>query len=234
MRLLLLVCFICFSTLGHAKEWKSLRAYEKETGQRQLKASDWLKSDRKQNTTAWQNANVYNLKHNRPLEYETIKQRRDFYVWYNTTMKTRDCQVVWPKMAHFVSIKLQLIYTFPFCLFTTKNIKTFAYQGSETVFVHAFEPMKALYENNSVLLDEGALKWDEAVVYKEQYIWLEEVYSNIDERSLKTIERIAKGKGFYKILVPKAIRFTNDIDVTQNRYDYALNVLRDYCKNHYK
>lgn len=234
MRLLLLVCFICFSTLGHAKEWKSLRAYEKETGQNQLNASDWLKTDRKHNTESWQKANTYNLINNRPFEYKTVKQRRDFYVWYNAIMESRGCPVVWPKMAHFISLKLQLIYTFPFCVFTTKKIKTFAFQGSETVFVKAFEALRNLYEDHSVLNKIAALKWDESMVYKEQYKWLVEIYENMDQSSLNTVERIAKGQGFYKLLVPKEIRFKSDISQSQNRYQYALDVLRVYCETHYK
>ncbi|AUS04071.1 Insecticidal toxin complex protein [Pseudotamlana carrageenivorans] len=234
MRQLLFVGIISICTHVQAKEWASLRALEKETGSRELKASDWLKSDRKQNTVVWQSANAYNLNHNQPSEYKTIMERRDFYAWYNTIMKKRGNDVIWPKMAHFISVKLRLIYAFPFCLFTNKAVKNFAFQGSETVFMYAFEPLKALLENHTTLNAEAALKWDDAMVYKEQYHWLENVYQSIDQESLMAIEHMAKGQGFYKFLVPKDIRFKSDITVTKNRYYYARYVLRDYCKKHYQ
>ncbi|WP_194767956.1 Insecticidal toxin complex protein [Tamlana sp. I1] len=234
MRFVFCVGFLLFSVFGYAMEWPSLNAFKKANGHGVLSASDWLKSDRKHNTIVWQHANVYNLEHNRPLEYKTIKQRRDFYMWYYTAMDNKGCEVVWPKMAHFISNKLQLIYAFPYSLFTTKSVKSYAYKGSETVFSHAFKRLKDLYVNNRVLKGAEALKWDEVMVHKEQYFWLQEIYEGIDENTLHTIERMAKGKGFYKLLVPKEIRFKTDITSTENRYDYALHVLRAYCKNHYQ
>ncbi|MDO6758810.1 Insecticidal toxin complex protein [Tamlana sp. 2_MG-2023] len=231
MRYIFSVGFLLLCFLGHAKEWKSINAFEKVNGKSDLSASDWLKSDRKHNTQVWQNANIYNLQHNYFSEYKTIKERRDFYVWYFTTMEERGCEVVWPKMAYFISNKLRLINAFPFCIFTTKSVKSYAYQGSETVFNHAFETLKSLYLDEDVLKSDTALKWDEAIIHKEQYIWLKSIYEGIDEKGLRTIERMAKGKGFYKVLVPKEIRFKSDISETDNRYYYALHVLRDYCKN---
>ncbi|MBU2952087.1 Insecticidal toxin complex protein [Tamlana agarivorans] len=232
MRYIFSVGFLLVCCFGHAKEWKSLNAFEKVNGKRELRATDWLKSDRRRNTQVWQNANIYNLQHNYFLEYETIKERRDFYKWFFSKMEARHCEVVWPKMAYYISNKLRLVNAFPFSVFTTKSVKSYAYQGSETVFNHAFKTLKALYLSEDVLKSNAAMQWDESIIHKEQYIWLKGIYEGIDDKGLRTIERMAKGKGFYCVLVPKKIRFKSDISVTKNRYDYALHVLRDFCENH--
>ncbi|KAB1067088.1 Insecticidal toxin complex protein [Tamlana haliotis] len=232
MRVFFFVGFLFTAAFGHAKEWSSLNAFEKTTGKTELNASDWLKSDRRKNNSVWHDANVYNLNNNRFLEYETIKQRRDFYLWFDAIMEERGCEVIWPKMASFISNKLRLIDAFPFCMFTKKSVKSYAYQGSETVFNQAFEWLQALYLNERVLKADSALTWDEFIIHKEQYLWLNPIYKDIDEAGLRTIERMAKGKGFYKVMVPKEVRFEEDISVTENRYEYALNVLRTYCENH--
>ena len=79
MKQLLVVYIFFVSISAFPKEWKNLQHFQKETNQISLTPKDWLKSDRKQNTSIWQQANVYNLNNNHPEEYLTIKQRRDFY-----------------------------------------------------------------------------------------------------------------------------------------------------------
>ncbi|MFD2823970.1 Insecticidal toxin complex protein [Lacinutrix iliipiscaria] len=230
--LFVFICTIHFSAFS--KEWKSLQQFQKETKQIALSQKDWLKSDRKQNTIVWQKANAYNLNHHHPEEYITIKQRRDFYAWFYTHLNLKGYEVIWPKMAHFISNKLRLIKAFPYNIFTNKSIKNYAYQGSETVFNQAFNELRLLYNSKDVIKGEIAQHWDEYMLYKEQYEWLEQIYQSIDSKSLKTIERMAKGKGFYGLMVDKSIRFKGDISNPEARYKYAIQSLRDYCKNTYK
>ena len=72
------------------------------------------------------------------------------------------------------------------------------------------------------------------MLYKEQYQWLQGIYQSIDLKSLKTIERMAKGKGIYSLMVVKALRFRGDISIAEARYDYAMQILLEYCKKTYE
>lgn len=230
MKQLLILFVFTFSISSFSKEWKSLQHYKEETNQNNLSEKDWLCSDRKQNTLVWQQANTYNLQNNFPEEYETIKQRRDFYKWYYLVIENQGHEVVWPKMAHFISNKLRLVKAFPYNLFTKKSIKEYACLGSETVFNNAFFEMKTLYASKEILKGSKALQWDENILYKEQHEWIESIYKSMDVNSLKTIERMAKGKGVYSIKIAKEIRFQGNILKASERYQYALHTLRDYCK----
>jgi len=234
MKQLLFVLIFSISFSVFPKEWNSLRAFQKETKLDKLPSKDWLKSDRKKNTSVWQLANVYNLEHTLPQEYTSIKQRRDFYKWYYSEIAEKGHEVVWPKMAHFISNKLRLIRAFPYTIFTKKSIKNYAYQGSKVVFNNAFQDMKILYFSEIILKGKDALAWDETILFKEQQEWIAGIYNAIDTKSLETIERMAKGKGFYGLMVAKEIRFQGDISKPTERYDYALKSLRDYCIKTYR
>ncbi len=228
-----LFTFIMVQTVC-ASEWSCLKAFNQETGQQTLSPKDWLKSDRCKNTQVWQQANRYNLENQLPLEYTTISQRRDFYEWYYTSISDKGHEVVWPKMAHYISTKLRLTKAFPFNIFIKKDIKNYAFQGSEVVFNQAFTSLKILYNSQEILKAEAGLDWDKSILYQEQTNWIQDIYKDIDDDALKTIEKMAKGKGFYSLMVPKAIRFEGDISNQETRYQYALEDLRIYCKKRYK
>ena len=230
MKYFLFFLMFCFSTSIHSKEWSNLNYYKKETQKQELSSSDWLKADRTHNTLVWQRANRYNLNNDLSNEYETIKQRRDFYNWLCNELKQQGHEVVWPSMAHLISSKLQLIQTFPYSIFIKKKIKLYALEGNELVFKNAFEEMKHILNSETILKGNEALQWDKAILYKEQYIWIESLYEKTDEDSLKRIENMAKGKFLFGFFVPKAIRFEGDISNVEDRYDYAFNKLRPYCK----
>lgn len=229
--LFLLVVFIsgfCFSS-----EWSSLKTYQKATGNLKLTKKDWLKSDRRKNTQVWQDANVFNLNNLQAIEYQTIAQRRDFYKWYYLAISKKGHTVVWPKMAHYISKKLKLINTFPFCIFTRKTVKNYAYLGSETVFNAAFKKLKDLYFQDAILTHQDAEDWDLDILYSEQYMWLQTVYSQIDARTLKTLSKMAKGVCFYTLMVPKEIEFEGHLEIEKDRFKYAKDKLKPYCKRHY-
>jgi len=230
MKYFLFLFFLGYFNLAHGKEWKSLRAYKKATQKEKLAPSDWLKKDRKQNTIVWQKANAYNLSKDLYTEYTTIIQRRDFYNWLYTDLKQKGHEVLWPAMAYFISNKLRLVNTFPYGLFTKKSIKLNSKKGSEVAFNNAFTILAELYSSSTILTSKKALKWDESLLYKEQYFWVESIYKDLDKSTLKTIERIAKGRFLYGLVLPKSVRFKGDISKAKLRYDYALNTLRNYSK----
>lgn len=229
MRHILIQCLlILIFQHSYSKEYACLKGYQNETGKTELKPSDWLKKDRKQNTTVWQQANLYNLTHHLPEEYKTIKQRRDFYEWYMKAIYEKGQAVLWPTMSHFISKKLALTKSFPYSVFIRKEVKDYAYLGSESVFNSSFGYLDALMHQPDALTKEEALKWDKTILHKEQYEWLQSIYDEIDGETLKVIDKMAKGKGFYRLMVSKAIRFEGNISQDEDRYQYALYTLRPY------
>ncbi|MGM5470077.1 Insecticidal toxin complex protein [Flavobacteriaceae bacterium LMO-SS05] len=234
MRIIVFVLAFGFSLSIHAKEWKSTVQYQKTTHNNQLSSSDWLTSDRNKNTLVWQKANAFNLTNNRPQEYQSIKQRRDFYVWIDHEFKIKGHEVIWQRMAYYISCKLHLLETFPQCMLSSKQVKDYARQGSEVVFNNTFERLRDLFNSETVLKQHEALSWDTSLLYDEQYIWVEGIYRSIDEKSLKQIERMASGKFLYALVVPKAIRFKGDLSKPEERYRYAVNILRVYCLKRFR
>ena len=229
MKLIVFSILLLFSFTTFSREWKSLKDYQKSTQNNELLPQDWLKSDRKHNTDVWQKANNFNLTNNKPEEYTSIQQRRDFYSWIIAKLDTKEHEVVWPKMAYYISKKLRLVEAFPYSIFTNKKVKGYANQGSEEVFFNSFKFLKEVYLSETVIKNEEALNWDKTILYEEQFVWIEDIYLLMDERSLKKIERMAKGKFLYSLVVPKQIRFEGDIANPQERFNYALNILKPYC-----
>ena len=83
------------------------------------------------------------------------------------------------------------------------------------------------------LNENEALQWDKEILHKEQYIWADSIINTIDLKTEQKIERILQGKFLYSLLVPKEIRFTGNLSNKEDRYNYALNKLRSYCKTNY-
>lgn len=229
-----IIFFLFLNNTLYAKEWRSFRAYQKETQKEVLGFSDWLKSDRINNTTVWYQANIFNLQNNLPQEYKSIVQRRDFYKWLYELFDNRKHEVAWVKMAHFISKKMHLMEVFPYSIFIKKNIKDYAKKGSELVFDNAFKELKTLFNSDVILTSSEAKAWDKTILYKEQYQWLDGIYKEMDYKSLKTLERIAKRKSIYSWIVPKAIGFEGNLSNPEARYTYAVEVLKPYCENAYK
>ena len=160
------------STSLFAKEWRYLNTYQKATNCNELLPKDWLKKDRLQNTGVWHQANAYNLSNNLPEEYITLTQRRDFYVWMFTELDKKQHEVIWVKMAHFISKKMHLMDVFPYSMFSKKEIKNYAKLGSEEVFNNAFVELLTLYQSDVIYNNDKALQWDIAILKKEQYDWI--------------------------------------------------------------
>lgn len=215
---------------GNSKEWSCLKEYQKQTNQVTLQPQDWLKRDRLRKTVTWKNANAYNLTHNLPHEYETIKQHKDFYEWLDADLKAKGHEVLWPKMAYFISNKLRLLECFPYEMLANKKFIQYGHAGSNSVFINSFPMLKNLYESEIVLQGTAAVDWDKAILKEEQYDWIEKVYLQMDEKSITLMERVAAGRSFYGLFVPKKVRYKGDISKAEERYDFALNKLRVYCK----
>ncbi|MCK0157727.1 Insecticidal toxin complex protein [Cellulophaga sp. F20128] len=231
-QILSFVLFFCWMQ-AFASEWKNLKQYQKETGKVALSSSDWLTADRLKNSGIWHNANIFNLKNNGYLEYQTINQRTSFYKWYGVEIEKKGHTVVWPKMAYFISRKLHLTKNFPYNLLVNKDVKVYSYKGSEVVFNAAFTSLKELFFSSVILKGSAALHWDTSTLYKEQYVWLADLYLEMDAKTIKRLANIAKGNFLYGLVVPKSIRFKGDLSDCEDRYLYAVHTLRKYCKNTY-
>ena len=234
MKNFLLFAILCMSFCCNAKEWKSIKEYQKATNSITLEATDWLKSDRKKNTIVWQNANTYNLTNDLPVEYVNIQQRRDFYWWFYTEVSKKGHQVAWPSMSYYISKKLRLTNAFPFNVFLRKEIKGYSNKGSVSVFNECFSVLKKLFFSKSILIDNNALQWDKDILKLEQFQWISGIYKEMSQKDLKRLERIAKGKWPYSIVVPKEIRFEGNLEVAPDRLNYALEKLRAYCIERYR
>jgi len=150
MKYILILFLITLNTPLCAKEWRSLKIYQKITQKEKLEPSDWLKSDRLKNTTIWQMANKYNLDNNLPKEYNRIDERKDFYNWFYKELENQGHEVVWGTMAHFISKKLRLMEVFPYSIFSNKSILNYGNQGSKVVFNNAFKELRTLFYYNTV------------------------------------------------------------------------------------
>ncbi|WP_308992146.1 Insecticidal toxin complex protein [Mariniflexile litorale] len=227
-------CFLFLFILNlsvYAKEWKSLKIYHKTTHKENLLASDWLKSDRTNNTDVWKLANSFNLENNLSQEYNSFSERKDFYKWVQTEVEKKGHQVVWFKMVYFISRKLSLMEAFPSNVFANKKIMNYANSCSESIFKNSFIEINNLFKLTSILNEKAGLEWDKDILYKEQYIWVNEIINTMDARSLKKVENILQRKCLYGIFVPKELQFMGDLENKEMRYEYALNTLRIYFKN---
>lgn len=231
MKTKLFLFLVSLSISVSAREYTSLKVYKKLTKKNTLLASDWLKSDRKKETKVWHFANLYNLKNNLPKEYSTVKQKRDFYVWYISEIEKKGHQVIWPKMAFFISQKINTMNSFPVSFFVKKSVKEYGYNGSIIVFNNVFLDLYALFKSDKVFKKDDALNWDKKILYKEQFIWIASLYKSMSSKKIKRIERVAKGKFLFGLFVPKKIRFQGKIEIAKDRYNYALDKLRNYCKD---
>lgn len=234
MRFIIFFLIILFNQSIAAKEWQSIKCYQKIAQSNVLLPSDWLKSDRTSNTVVWQKANHYNLKNNLHQEYINIVQRRDFYKWLSFEIHKKGHEVVWINMAHFISKKMHLMEVFPYSMFSKKEIKSYGKNGSEIVFKKAFNALKTLFYSETILKTQKALAWDKKVLHKEQFLWIDSIYKTMDSKNLKILERIAKRKFLYTLVVPKVIEFKGNLSKAEARYNYAVEILRPYCKKVYK
>ena len=110
-------------------------------------------------------------------------------------------------------------------------IKQYTKAGSAIVFKNAFIELHKLYLSKEILKGAQAKLWDKRIIKEEQFIWINSIYKTMDDKSIKTLECIAKGKGIYGLGVPKSIRFKGDLAKAEARYNYALEVLYPYCQH---
>ena len=119
---------------GYAQEWKSLKAYKKETGNSVLKEGQWLKKDRKKETLNWHKANLFHLANDTGFKnYTTICQIHDFYNWFDLEREKQGHEIEWIGIAAIATHQLSYIDNgmVRFLLIRNKELVKFANQGTK-------------------------------------------------------------------------------------------------------
>ncbi|MGH2666407.1 hypothetical protein [Flavobacterium sp.] len=222
---LVALLFLWHTNAVVAQEWKSLKAYQKETGNQVLQEGCWLKKDRKRQNETWKNANLFNLSiTNSNLKYTTISQIRDFYSWFDNERKKQGHEIQWIGVAQIVTHQLSRLDAGFIRIFIVRNkeVAVFANEGSKKVFEFAFPRLKKVYFSNELIKGTDADQWDLEYGTEEQCTILEPLYEKLSQRALRKLDRMAKGKGIFTFGVPKKMRYSGSIEDCQTRVDHGI------------
>lgn len=221
-----ILLFLLNSNFVLAQEWKNFRSYQKETGYSSLQEGCWLKKDRKKQTVVWQQSNLFNLSvKNGNLKYHTISQIRDYYLWFDSERKKQGHEIVGVGVAAIVADQLSKLNNGFIRIFivSNKEVEEFANKGSEIVFKFSFPLLKEVYFSDKPIKGEDAVNWSLINGEIEQCQILETLYNNLSPKAIKKLSKMAKGKGIYRIGVPKSLRYEGNIEDCQARFEHAIN-----------
>lgn len=214
-----------------SQEWTNLRTYKKVTGKNIISSGNWLKKDRNRNTETWKQANKFNLSlDNGNLKYKTISQIRDFYLWFDTERKKLGHEVNAFGVAAIVANQLSNFDNYFIKTFIVRNKEViwFGNQGSKKVLEFAFPLAKEIYFSKKILKGQKAKDWDINNGKMEQCKIVEAIYSQLPEKAIRKLERMAKGKGIYKFGVKNRLKFKGDIRDCKARYQHAFTKVYQY------
>jgi len=219
-----------------AQELKNLKSYQNETGNAVLQEGFWLKKDRRKQNKVWRKANLYNLStKDGHLKYKTISQIRDFYIWFDYEREVQGHEIKWIGIASIAAGQLSKLdfALIRFVFVRNKEIVKFANEGSKKVFEFAFPLLKQVYFSTDKIRGKDADNWSLEYGIDEQCLILDPLYKKLSKKSLLKLDRMAKGKGIFKLGVPKELRFIGNIDDYQDRFKHGINkLLPFYLKNH--
>jgi hypothetical protein len=219
---------------SNAQEWKTLKAYQIETGNPILINGCWLKKDRKKQTEVWNKANVFNISvTNGNLKYRTISQIRDFYYWFDAEIKKKGHEIKGIGIASIAANQLSKMDNFLIRFFIVRNkeIVLFANNGSHKVFEFAFPLLKDVYFSKEIIKGEKAKLWDLTYGEIEQCKILEPLYHKLTFKAIYRLEKMAKGKGVFNLGVPNKLKYEGKIDNCQTRFEHGKNKLSPYYLN---
>lgn len=233
------MCIVFFKcSVIEAQEWKSLKAYQKETGNTILNDGCWLKNDRKRQNNVWQQANVFNLNLEKGnLKYTSISQIRDFYKWFDAERIKQGHKINGVGIASIAATQLSNMDSgfIRFFIVRNKEIVQFANNGSQKVLEFAFPILNNVYFSKEIIVGEKAKKWDIKNGTFEQCQVLEPLYKKLSDKALHRLEKIAKGQGIFNLAVPEELKFEGDISDCQTRFEHGKNrILPYYLKSRNK
>lgn len=207
-----------------AQEYKTLHAYQKETGNKGLQPGCWLKKDRKDHTKVFHDANVYNLtQENGSTKYKTLTEMCDFYLWFDRERKKQGHEIKWIGIAQIVATQLSNIDIgiVRVLIVRDEGVVAFAQEGCEKVLAYAFPKLKEVYFSKTPITGKAAEAWDTAYGMGEQCEILEPVYKKLSDKTICKLDRMAKGKGLYVFAVPKRLRFQGSIEDCRKRFEHG-------------
>lgn len=159
----ILTSLLLSSQFSFSQEWKNLNDYKKSTGLNELQDGCWLRKDRTKNTETWKQANTYNLSvENGNVKYETIPQKRDFYLWFDAERKKQGHEINMIGVAALVAGQLSNFDNgfIRSVVVRNKEVVWFADEGSTKVFEYAFPILKEVYFSDHILKQQEAKDWD--------------------------------------------------------------------------
>lgn len=231
MRVLILLLLLAMCMPLNAREWRSMKHHKKATGKEVLAPGNWLKKDRKHNTTNWIAANKYNLDHEHGYEeYSTFGQKRDFYKWFDNECQRINCGIHWQTVAYKLTAKLSYLDSWFVrdVIVWDKEFVCFMDEASNLIIKNIFPKLKRVYSNGSQWNEESCYKEDSILVYREQCAIVDSLYRAQSPRVLNKLNRIAHGKGVYGVFIPKHMRFKGDIKNCEDRAEYGIQQMRKY------
>ncbi|MDP3360392.1 MAG: hypothetical protein Q8S41_13695 [Lutibacter sp.] len=223
-KVLTIILFIN-TNLAFTQEWENLKTYQNETNNSKLKDGFWLKNDRINQTSVWNQANSYNLNiENGNKKYKTISQIRDFYLWFDKVRIQQGHEIKWIGFAAIAATELAKLDNCFIRIFIVRNkdIVKFGREGSIKVFDFTFPKLKKLYFSDKLVTGKDAEDWDKEHGMNEQCNILDSLYNNLSEKDFHKLERMAKGKGIFSFGVPKNLRFEGDLNDCKARIDYGV------------
>lgn len=227
MKKIIILIIIVAPLITFSQEWKSLKKYRKATEKDKLEEGNWLKKDRKRNTLKWLNSNKFHLKkENGYTAYKTISQRRDFYKWFDSWRIKKGHEIKWVGIASIIASQFSKFDSkFVAFLIRNKEVIKFANEGNKASFKDVFPRLHKIYLLDTLIVGTSAVNWDSKYLYREQCIVVDPIFNKLNRKTLKKIGRIANRKGFYKMAIPKKIKFDGDISNCKDRYEHGMNRL---------
>jgi hypothetical protein len=220
--------FLFSINFAYAQEERNLKSYFKETGNSYLEDGCWLKKDRKRQNEVWKKANVYNLSvENGSARYETISQIRDYYLWFDVEREKLGCEIKWIGIAAIAAGQLSKLDNGFIRLFLVRNkeVVKFANKGSKQVFEFAFPLLKEVYFSTEIIKGKEAENWDLEYGKIEQCKILDPLYKELSHNALRKLDRMACGKGLYRLGVPKELKYAGSIEDCQARFEHGINIM---------
>ncbi len=231
INLTIIIVLLLNTQVAFSQEWKNLKDYKKTTGQNVLQNGCWLKKDRNKNTETWKQANKYNLSiDNGNRKYKTISQTRDFYLWFDDERKKLGHEINAVGVAAVVAGQLSNLDNFFIrkLIVRNKEVVWFGNEGSKKVLEFAFPLIKEVYFSNILLKEQEAKDWDIKNGKIEQCQVVEAIYNQLSPKAIRKLERMAKGKGIYRLGVKNELKFEGDIRDCKSRYKHAFTKLKTY------
>lgn len=186
-----------------------------------LGKGDWLASDRINNTSTWQNANIYNLSLSKGYnEYSTISQRSDFYKWFASDIAAKGFEVNWPGAASVVAAQMANLDNSVVAWWVGKDVVKFGNEGNTAIFNDVFDNL-AVLRNGPVLKGEAASSWDAVTLHHEQYDVVQPIYMRQSSETIGELTKMAKVQNTYRFGATGGLRFEGSLLSPADRYNYG-------------